>query len=204
MLKNAALCTSFFFLALAILWIAFFAVARKEDYTAYETYRKMKEDTSLKDLAQTAHQNRQGVVKEIYFAQEGSSRLQYRIESNASVLTLKPEGSKFNLIENLEKMRCWMQDKIETPSSDTPSQHIRYLEAEEGIYRYTTQQFQAKTVVLSLYHIQGKELPQNFHPYTPFLNGLAEDISFAISGKTPKFEAHNFKALLNEKSEKKP
>lgn len=201
MFKKITLFSLLSFCFLALLWIVCFGLVRDSDYAAYRMQKERQEDASVKTLAQTANQNRKGVVKEIYFAQEDHSRLQYRIESDASVLTLKPEGSKFDLIEKLEKMRCWMQDKIEqTPSQSTPVQQMRYLEAEEGIYRYTAQQFLAQSVALSLYRIEGRDLPTNLARHRPFLSGVAQDVSFAVTGKLPSSRRSTLKRPLTIKA----
>lgn len=203
MLNNITRTSTLLFCSLVLTWVLCFGYVRDSDYSSYQLQKQSHEDSSVKNLAKTAHQNRKGVVKEIYFTQDDQSRLQYRIESDSSVLTLKPEGSKFDLIENLEKMRCWMQDKIELTSGERPIQQMRYLEAEEGIYRYTAQQFHAQSVALSLYRIQGSELPNQLGSYKPFLKGIAQDVSFAVTGKTPQFQAQHFKALFNQQSEDK-
>ncbi len=205
MFKRITLLSSLSFCFLALLWGLCIGHVRDSDFAAYRKQKEKLEDASVKNLAKTADQNRQGVVKEIHFAQEDNSRLQYRIESESSLLTLKPEGSRFDLIEKLENMRCWMQDKIEqTPSQDKAVQQMRYLEAEEGLYCYTVQQFLAQSVTLSLYRLEGKELPTNLAKHAPFLRGVAQDVSFAVTGKTPQFQAQHFKALLNQPSEDKP
>ncbi len=192
------------FCSLALFWGIFFGHVRESDFATYRKQKEKQEDATVKGLARTTNQNRQGVVKEIYFAQEDHSRLHYRIESDSSLLTLKPEGTRFDLIEKLEKMRCWMQDKLESPTAQNgPMQQMRYLEAEDGIYRYTTQQFLAQSVGLSLYRIGGHDLPNNLSKHKPFLSGVAEDVSFAITGKTPQFQAQQFKASLNQHSEAK-
>jgi len=202
MFKRVTLFSSLSLSILILIWIICFGYVRDSDYTTYRLQKEKQEDISVKNLAQTVNQNRQGVVKEIHFTQEDNSRLQYRIESDASVLTLKPTGSRFDLIEKLEKMRCWMQDKVEhIPSQNKAMQQMRYLEASEGIYRYTAQQFLAQSVTLSLYRMEGSELPTNLVKYTPFLRGVAQDVSFALTGKTPQFQAQNFKALLNQPKE---
>ncbi len=205
MLKKITLLSLVSFSLLTLCWVICFGHVRASDYGSYQAQKQNQQDTSVKSLAQTTNQNRKGVVKEIYFTQEDQSRLHYRIESDSSVLTIKPEGSKFDLIEKLEKMRCWMQDKIElTGQGGSPVQQMRYLEAEEGVYRYTAQQFLAQSVALSLYRIQGSDIPNNLSPYKPFLSGIAQDVSFAVTGKTPQFKAQHFKASLNQQPEDKP
>ena len=148
-------------------------------------------------LSDSATQMREGVRKEIWFSQEDKSRLHYRIESDSSVLTLAPSKGKFDLIENLSNIRCWMQEKLyEADSIDM--QQVRYLKANEGIYRYSQQQFLASSVALSLFRLPGHELATPISTRDAFLKGNAQDISFSVSGKTPQFEAHQFTASLRQ------
>ncbi len=193
MLKKTTHLCLWFSLTLLVLWGFLFGKVRESDLEAYHLNQMEQKDSSIKHLAKTAHQNRQGVVKEIYFAQPDGSRLHYRIESQSSQLTLKPEGSHFDLIEQLQDMRCWMQDKFVSSS-----QQVRYLEAAEGIYRYSAQQFLAQSVALSLYHLEGHELPRHLNHVRPFLSGMAQDVAFTITGKVPQFQAQQFKASLGK------
>lgn len=82
-------------------------------------------------------------------------------------------------------------------------QQIRFLAAEDGLYRYTTQEFLAQSVALSLYRLEGHNLPKETVTVKPFLKGIADDVSFAVSGKNPQFQAKHFKAELNRSEEKK-
>ncbi len=156
-----------------------------------------------KNLFSTTHQQRKGVVKEIWFTQEDNSRLHYRIFSETSLLTIQPMGKNFELLEKLEHLKCWMQDKLYEPVAGSgPTQQIRFFAAQEGLYRYTTQEFLAQTVALSLFRLGGHELPHDMTA-KPFLKGRAEDVSFAVSGKNPQFKAKHFQAELNTLEEKK-
>lgn len=198
-MRKTAYLFTILFCALILLWGVVFGWVRETDIQAYRSEQRRKEDLSMKSVAKTAQQNRKGVTKEIYLTQESGLQLHYRVQSDSSTLTLKPEGSRFNLIEQLHQMRCWMQEKLENTEKGY-TQQLRYLEAEEGIYRYTSQQFLAQTVTLSLYHLPGRILPREKHPGTPFLSGVAQDIRFAVAGKSPQFQAENFKASLTQKS----
>jgi hypothetical protein len=195
--KMTPICLSFLGI-LALLWGFFLGHAQPSDYAACRLLKQQEQAASNKSLATTSNQNRKGVVKEIYFTQEDNTRLHYRIESESSVLTLKPEGNRFDLIEKLEKIKCWMQDKLYYKTLGTdPMQQVRFLEAGDGIYRYTSQQFLAQSVGLSLYRVQGHELPIALQKEVPFMRGIAQDASFSVSGKTPQFQAQHFKALLS-------
>lgn len=195
--KTSKLC----FLSLSLLtalWGFLFARVNSTDLAAMkEKIREQKEAVSDRLFA-TTHQQRKGVVKDIWFTQEDESRLHYRISSISSLLTIEPKDKGFDLIEKLENMQCWMQDKLyrEAEAKASPMQQVRFLSAKEGLYHYTLQQFSAQSVALSLYRLNGHELPQRMDKEKPFLKGIAEDISFAVSGKTPQFEAKHFKAEL--------
>lgn len=187
---------------ISIGWILSFGCAHDKDYAACKLLKEQEEAASKKSLVSTTHQHRQGVVKEIYFSQEDNTRLHYRIESEASSLTLKPHGRKLDLIEKLEKIKCWMQDKLYTTASgDRPMQQMRFLEAEDGIYRYASQQFLAQSVGLSLFRLPGSDLPKGAMREIPFMRGVAQDVSFSVSGKTPQFNAQHFKALLSNQTQ---
>ncbi|HEY5259527.1 MAG TPA: hypothetical protein VIJ46_02685, partial [Rhabdochlamydiaceae bacterium] len=65
--------------------------------------------------------------------------------------------------------------------------------------QHLSQEFLAHSVGLSLYRLPGHSLPLKTIHSTAFLKGIAKDVSFSISGKTPKFQATDFKASLNQK-----
>ena len=137
--------------------------------------------------------------------QEDNTRLEYRIESERSLLTARPVGKKCDLVEKLEKIRCWMQDKILISTSGAaPMQQIRFFKAQEGTYCYSAQEFLAQTVALSLYRLPGETIPSQAINTPPFLQGIAEDVSFSVSGKNPQFHAQQFRAQFNRSPEETP
>lgn len=185
---------------LTIFWGFLLIRVRPSDITAMKNILREQENASSQSLLSTTDQQRRGVTKEIWFSQEDRSRLHYRIASESSLLTVQPRGNKFELLEKLEKIQCWMQDKLYTGAS--PMQQIRFFQAKEGLYRFTTQEFLAQSVALSLYRLSGNELPEELKGVHPFLKGIAQDVSFAVSGKSPQFNAQQFKAELNTFEEK--
>jgi len=204
MFQRATIFCLFLLGIFTVLWGYFLFRVRSEDIALIKQKIAEQEIASSTTIFSTTQQQRKGVVKEIWFSQEDNSRLHYRIFSESSLLTIKPEGRSFDLIEKLEKIKCWMQDKLYEPNPGVgPMQQIRFLAAEEGLYRYTAQEFLAQTVALSLYRLGGHELPKEIASSKPFLKGIAEDVSFAVSGKSPQFKAKHFKAELRELEEKK-
>ena len=147
----------------------------------------------------TGEQARKQVRKDIWIAQSPKDRLHNRIESDNSLLILQPKGDSLEVIEKLQGVRCWIQEKIYT-TAGSPIQQIRFFLADEGIYRYHHQNFQASDVTLSMYKIPGINLPWNLTAYNPFLKGIAEEVTFSIQKGVPLFQATHFKASLGSKS----
>ncbi len=204
MFRRVTIFFSLLLTLLAAVWgYSLFQVGAEDVARMKKKITEKRQETST-SIFTTSQQQRKGVVKEIWFSQEDNSRLHYRIFSESSLLTIKPEANGFDLIEKLEKIKCWMQDKLYEPTAGSgPMQQIRFLAAEEGLYRYTSQEFLAQTVALSLYRLGGHELPHELVTSKPFLKGIAEDVSFAVSGKSPQFKAKHFKAELNTLEDKK-
>ena len=185
-----------------VLWLAHFAKVSSSDYEAYKaSMQKQELAATTTPIGTTTHQQRQGVRKEIWFTQDDKSRLHYRIESEGSQLSLIPVDKKIELIEKMFKMKCWMQDKIYFASVGSgPMQQMRFFEAEEGLYRYNIQQFLAQSVTLSLFRLPGHNLPATVNTESAFMKGLAQDVSFSVSGKNPQFQAKQFKATLRQEN----
>ncbi len=197
MFKKATLLTCFVVGTISFLWLFQCIWVRKSDHQLYLSFMEKQHqiDTSSKLVSQNAYQTRCGVRKDIWVAEEPSTRLHYRIESRFSVLKLLPGQSKTDIIENLSGITCWMQDKLYL-EAEQPFQQVRYLEADEGTYRYTSQQFDASQVSLSLMRLAGHQLSFNYNSKDAFLRGIAQDVSFSISEGTPQFQAQQFKASL--------
>lgn len=183
--------------ALVVLGTIKLSFVTQSDIDKYKSLIEQYRQLANQSLSDSATQTREGVRKEIWFSQEDKSRLHYRIESDSSVLTVAPSGGKFDLIENLSNIRCWMQEKLYEEGSNN-MQQVRFLQASEGTYRYSQQQFLANSVALSMFRLPGHELVTPMSTRGAFLKGNANDISFSVSGKTPQFEAHQFTASLRQ------
>lgn len=175
-------------------WIYQISFIRPSDYAKVKELKEERQIASSQNNFSTTSQKRKGVRKEIWFSEENAMRLHYRIESDSSLLTFLPQDNKIDVIENLEVIKFWMQDKLY--SAPTPMQQMRFLEADQGTYRFTSQEFTAETVAVSIFRLPGYALPDQLDMRSAFLRGIAENILFSISGKMPQFEAKNFKASL--------
>lgn len=182
--------------ALAIgLWFIKACVLQNEDLARYKKLVLKKEgpETGLSSIYQT----RQGISKDLWYVQEDNQRLHHRIESESSVLTMVSKKSKVDIVENLENITCFMQDKLYRGPDNAPMQQLRFFKANEGTYHYANQQFFAQTVQLSLLRSGGYNLPKQLEPSSAYLRGVAQDVSFFINDNVPKFHAEQFKASLN-------
>jgi hypothetical protein len=172
-------------------WIYQVAIVRSSDIDLFRELVQKREIASSEVPTQT-NQHRKQVRKDIWFSQNDGSRLHYQIASEGSLLSLKPIDNKFDIVESLQGVKCWMQDKL---SGD--GQQARLIEAKTGLYRYTTQEFTANSVLLSLFKLPGHVLPlEPLDTDEPFLSGIAKDISVIFNGKTPQFQAENFEATV--------
>lgn len=201
---RATLISSAVLFMLTMVWLICFCMIREKDLHFYQNLMKEKAIATSNVSYSSTNQLRKGVRKDIWFAQDDDSRLQYRIESVASVLTLLPVKNKFEVIETLQNIKCWTQDKLYfTGAALEPMQQARYLEANEGIYHYGSQQFNAQGVTLSIFHLPGHKLSTHYlDSKKAFLSGLAKSVSFTVSGKTPQFQAEQFKASLLREEQK--
>ncbi len=191
------------FFCLAILgiftaiWCWHICFLRESDKMAYLAAVKKQEllRGGVKALPSSAYQTREGVRKDLWIAQEDKTRLHYRIDSKASLLTFLPGQQKIDILENLQDIKCWMQDKLYADGGK-PMQQMRFFSADNGTYQYSAQQFIAQSVHLSLFRIPGHELMPSIDLKQAFLHGIASDASFSLSGKTAAFQAQQFKASL--------
>lgn len=180
------------------LWIYETSILHPSDFEKYTQLIENRKVASSNAFSPT-NQERKQVRKDIWFSQDESTRLHYQIASEGSQLTLTPVKNKFELVEKLEGIKCWMQDKLISNAMEENafSQQARFIEAEAGIYRHTTQEFSASGVTLSLFRLCGHDLPtQPLNENEAVLRGIARDISFHFSGKTPHFQASQFEATM--------
>lgn len=158
--------------------------------------------TSCKALKRKPiHQERTNVQKDIFLLQN-NSRLHFRIFSKNSTLKITEKQNSIELIENLKNIKCFAQDKIYyNPESKRFEQKIRYFTAKEGTYTYPSHKFLTDSINLSFFDLPGKTLPSNIHSFTPYLKGIAREVSFFLKDKSPKLNAHHFRASFDANKE---
>jgi len=175
-------------------WLIQMTMMRQSDISQYVGWVQKRKIAASQKPSST-RQHRKEVRKDIWFSQDDCQRFHYHIESEGSLLTLTPIHNKFEIVESLQGIKCWMQEKLYNQGD--PMQQTRYFEASEGDYRYTTKEFLASDVTLSFFRLPGHQLPkQSVDPKEAFLQGQAKDISFFFGGNTPQFQARQFQATM--------
>lgn len=197
MFKKKMLLFSSIMSGVILIWLFQMVVVRKSDFKRYQEIIKKRELASS-FRSSSSNQQRKNVRKDIWFAQDNNSRVHHQIASEGSILTLTPIHNKFEVVEYLKGVKCWMQDKlIMNELGEDPFQQARYIEAQSGIYKHGSQEFTANGVLLSLFRLPGHSLPTTpLSVNNAFLHGSAQDVSFFLSGKTTHFQAEGFKAMV--------
>lgn len=186
---------------------------RPKDYALYEELLKSSRPEQESPLLSYSQQVREGVCKQIWY--QDANPLYFRIESEESELFFFHQENQIEVVEQLEKVSCIMQEElfyllpdgrevseIDHSTRDAePMQRIRYLEAERACYNYTTQQFVAEEAKLWKFELQGHQAPQHFDKTKPTMSGTAQCVEFSLKGKQLNFQAHRMKATFNPKEE---
>lgn len=141
-------------------------------------------------------QIRRHVQKDLWISSD-DSRLHHQMISPYSTLVASPKGNHVELIEVMQGMKCYLQEKIETEKD--PVQHIRLIESDLGTYRYADHHFDAPQVFLALFRLPGNHLNTHLDLDTAFLKGVAEDVSLSFTQNSPDFQAKKFKANVQTK-----
>ncbi len=180
--------------SIATLWMTY--LCHFKEGSLSESQRSILKQSLEESSIATAQQTRKRIRKDIWISQPNHQRLQNRLDSEKSYLTLSPKKNSIEIVEQLYNVECWSQEKIYTVNK-APLYQMRVLKAKEGTYKYQTQTFEASTAALALYKIPGISLITNLQNHQAFLEGTAEEISFVVESGVPCFQAHQFKASLS-------
>lgn len=153
----------------------------------------------------TSHKSQQeriGVSKDLWIANKEGERRHHHITSPHSTLVLVKKGREVELIEEMKEMRCYLQDRVEKRGEEWV-QNMRYLEAEEGTYRYSDQLFDAHRLSLAFFELPGQEVRAPLKGEEAYLTGVAKEASFSFKEGVPHIEAGSFKAQVPSKEELK-
>lgn len=185
MLKRAF----FWSLALVLLCLAalsiHFGIIRAKDLQDYATSSSAIEKNSL---CKPFTQVRKGIKKDLFLP----NKIHLCIQGENSELALQASHGKWEMVETLKNLECWMQEKGE---------EVRHFTAEEGLYLFPSHKFDAKNICLD--HPSG-----NIYSQHASLQGLnpkeilfEEDVKMTYNGLTAKGGRAVFKRNLSDDKE---
>jgi len=151
---------------------------------------------SKKETAYPTKQMRSGVQKDLWVTENGV-RLHHQMSSPRSILTAYPKGDNFELVEEMQGMRCYLQEML----PEENRQQIRLIKSSAGTYSYSTFHFDAHQVFLALFELPGNELQTHFNLDDAFLKGVAEEVTLKFAESSPNFNAKKFKAQIRPKQD---
>jgi hypothetical protein len=101
------------FITASIIVLAVMLMVQKEDYQQYAELIANSEPQEDAVKEYTGEQKRQGVVKDIWYVEESKEvRLHFRIVSAESELIFENKNGESNIIEKMNNVRCYMQERL--------------------------------------------------------------------------------------------
>jgi hypothetical protein len=178
--------------------IAVFPI-REHDYAFYNDLLKSSHPEADDSSLSYSQQKREKVRKQIWYQDE--TPLYFRIDSDESELFFFRQNSRIEVIEQLGKIVCIMQEELYYDGLK-PMQRIRYLEAERACYNYNSHLFIAEDVKLWKYQLEGHTPPDKIAHINPLMHAIAHSIEFTLQGDKLDFIAHQMKATINSGDKK--
>ncbi len=164
----------------------------------------IKQTTEERVLAATHKQSREGVRKDLFAARNGH-RHRAVLTCPVSELTLSYDRGEAEVVENLKKFHCIMQEevynvddegmKIPLDVQGKSMQTVRDFDALSGRFYYQRQMLPAERVFVSRYTLPGRDLPELIGEADPTMKGVARtaELNFASGFK---FKAKHLKATF--------
>jgi hypothetical protein len=191
------------------------AILTKCFYVAdQEGYRKVLEQadpTLAYDVAKTyqASQKKRQVLKS--FRKGGETQnLEAFLSAENAEMVYEQDGEKKVIVENMEHVRCYIQEELYYLSPDgqkvltvpqgalgyLPKQTVRYVEAEFAKYHYTTETLEASQVSMFQYTASGHSLPRSLDGYEYGKKGKAETAVISMVDGALTFKAQSYEGAV--------
>lgn len=183
--------------AAALLWLTFHHTSKDE--------AQLQELMTSADLATTREQAgglvsycqqfRTGVVRELLVRDELPRRC--RITSRDSELFLFRQHKEIEIVEELDHVRCILQEELYVTPQGQPMQIVHTLEAERACYDYTTQTLTASDALVRKYRLPGHALGE-FPRGAALMSSRAKHVTLTIHGKDYNLNAKGLTLILGE------
>jgi len=201
MMRTGLVVTVVVLFCISLIGVVYLTFPTSQSRLRFETLSRVTKEQ--RDLVATHKQMRQGVRKDLYISRP-HHRLQALLTCPVSELTLTHAGGDAEVVENLKKFHCLMQEEVYVLSPDGTKmpvgngekfQIVRDLNAVSGRFYYQRQLLTARRVFVSRYEVPGWNLPEMMKSYEPNMKGVARSAELSF-GNGYKFRAENLKATF--------
>lgn len=147
---------------------------------------------------EVSYQKRKEGTKDIWIVKDGI-RYHHHVKAPTSTLTVIPREKNLELVENIENMRCWYQEK-KFMKDHIAQQRIHYYKAANGMYLYHGHELLSQDLFVAIYDCEGSDIKYEIQPLFLYFKGTAQDSVIQFVDKTPQFHATDFHAVIKEQS----
>lgn len=133
--------------------------------------------------------------KDVWINKKGI-RHHYHMESPQSRFILKNDLISNQIVEEMDDMRLWMQDRIS--QIPNPTQEIRFIKSPHSTFCFSDHSLKTENSFIALYTTPGKDLSLYLKPEQITLRGNAETFDVLVDKEGVKFAAKGFAAQIND------
>lgn len=169
----------------------------KEDQIHYQCIMAQSDEEKHRLASPYKAQQQRFNIHKHLFVNEGEERLQYRLHSTNSELIFNQQDGKSEVVERFQALTCLMQEQL-IEMQGVAYQYVRYLEAEEAVYHYKTQELIADSVQLRRYLVPGHQLVTSVQTLKPLMTGTAKQVRLSLSHVDRTFKAQGFQATFQD------
>ena len=148
------------------------------------------EAAQLSSLPST--QKRTGLRKDVFFHKEGKPQ-HLKILGDFSELRLKKNEDHLELVEQMNGVKCYLEEEL---SSDVPIKSVYFLETDQALYSYKTENLVADQVNLRRFLSKGQLWEDTQGPIHSLVLGKAAKVACTQKAEGTCLEAEGFEASL--------
>ena len=142
---------------------------------------------------------RNEMAKSVWLTRDGE-RYENFLTSEDSFVQIRPKEKGMRVVENMDKIVCFMQQKLFVDSNGNPWQQIFHFTADKGSYDYAKKYFQAYDVDLWMIQVPGHDLQKELKEEdTLVMEGHCDSLNFFFLDDNTKLETHNLVSTIHTK-----
>lgn len=181
------------------------------DETAYRTLVQQTNPQATQKAPYKARQSHENVQKDIWFTPSDSIQKHLlRLYSEGTEFILNYENDRSEIIENMQHVDCYLQEKfyflgsdgkeldLALESSDKPMQQLIYFQANSATYSYQSGHLLAYDVHFFRFAAPGHDMNENLSQFLLLFEGNADKLEISLQESNLEIKAHNLKANLFE------